>query len=174
MWTDETFADLARVIHATAVLAAVRSATVGMPGGQAAAAPLRGGRFLFSHNGSLDDWPATKLAGSLPPERLIQMDAPTDSALLWALVLERLEGGAMLGEALTDVVREAGDGRLNLLLTDGSTIAATRWGASLFYLAADTGVVVASEPHGPEGGWREVPDRHLLVAAESGVEVTPI
>jgi gamma-glutamyl hercynylcysteine S-oxide hydrolase len=55
MWMDETFADLARVIHSTAVLAAVRSATVGMPGGQAAPAPPRGGRFLFSHNGSLDD-----------------------------------------------------------------------------------------------------------------------
>jgi glutamine amidotransferase len=174
MWTDETFADLARVIHSTAVLAAVRSATVGMPGGQAAAAPLRDGRFLFSHNGSLDDWPATKLAAALPPERLIQLEAPTDSALLWALVLERLSAGAAMGPALAEVVREAGDGRLNLLLTDGETIVATRWGASLFYLRADNGVVVASEPHGPDDGWREVPDHHLLVAAERGVEITPI
>ena len=174
MWTDETFADLARVIHSTAVLAAVRSATVGMPGGQAAAAPQRGGRFLFSHNGSLDDWPSGKLAAAVPPERLIQMEAPTDSALLWTLVRERLEAGAAMGPALADVVREAGDGRLNLLLTDGLAIAATRCGPSLWFLASNGGVVVASEPHGPADRWREVPDRHLLIAAHNGVEVTPI
>jgi len=174
MWTDETFADLARVIHSTAVLAAVRSATVGMPGGQAAAAPLRGGRFLFSHNGSLDKWPAPELAAALPPERLIQLEAPTDSALLWALVLELIEAGAAMGQALADVVREAGDGRLNLLLTDGKTVAATRWGASLFYLSADNGVVVASEPHGPDDAWHEVPDRHVLVADHHQVEISPI
>jgi CheY-like chemotaxis protein len=157
-----------------AVLAAVRSATVGMPGGQAAAAPLRHGRFLFSHNGSLDDWPSTKLAATLPPERLIQLEAPTDSALLWALVVQRLAAGTSLGRALTEVVTEAGDGRLNLLLTDGATIAATRWGASLWFLETDTGVVVASEPHGPATGWSEVPERHLLVAADRRAEVTPI
>ena len=47
---------------------------------------VRYGRFLFSHNGSLNDWPATKLAAAVPPERLVQLEAPTDSALLWALV----------------------------------------------------------------------------------------
>jgi glutamine amidotransferase len=174
MWTDETFADLARVIHATAVLAAVRSATVGMPGGQAAAAPLRGGRFLFSHNGSFDDWPSAKLAAAVPPERLIQMEAPTDSAMLWALVLERLDAGVAMGPALAEVVCGSGDGRINLLLTDGSTIAATRWGASLWFLVTDAGVVVASEPHGPADGWREVPDRHLLLADHRQYEIAPI
>ena len=38
----------------------------------------------------------------------------------------------------------------------------------------DTGVVVASEPHGPATGWSEVPERHLLVAADRRAEVTPI
>jgi gamma-glutamyl hercynylcysteine S-oxide hydrolase len=79
-----------------------------------------------------------------------------------------------MGQALADVVREAGDGRLNLLLTDGETIAATRWGASLFYLSADNGVVVASEPHGPDDAWHEVPDRHVLVADHHQVEISPI
>src|SRR5450755_3164914 len=68
IWADETFADLARVVRSGAVLAAVRSATAGMPAGAAAAAPFRSGRWLFSHNGALDGWPdsAAALAGRLP------------------------------------------------------------------------------------------------------------
>jgi gamma-glutamyl hercynylcysteine S-oxide hydrolase len=179
MWIDETFADLARVIWAPAILAAVRSATTGMPGGTAAAAPFRRGRYLFSHNGSLSGWPSTvdPLAAALPPQRLLSLDAATDSALLWALVAERLDAGRPLGEALVHTVRAAdhcAGGRLNLLVTDGEAIAATRWGASLWWSATGTGVVVASEPHGDEAVWREVPDRHLLIADHRTAEVVPI
>ena len=179
MWTDETFADLARVVHAPAVLAAVRSATTGMPGGLAAAAPIRHGRYLFSHNGSVDGWPsaASELAAALPLERLLTLDAATDSALLWALVADRLDAGSPMGEALVHTVRAAercAGGRLNLLVTDGETIAATRWGPSLWWAATGTGVVVASEPHGDETGWREVPDRHYVIADRRSAEVGPV
>jgi glutamine amidotransferase len=179
MWTDETFADLARVIHAPAVLAAVRSATAGMPGGASAAAPFRRGRYLFSHNGSVDGWPAAAepLAAELAPERLLTLDAATDSAVLWAVVAERLDAGSPLGEALVHTVRAAdrcAGGRLNLLVTDGEAIAATRWGASLWWSDSGPGVVVASEPHGEESGWREVPDRHLLIADRRTAAVVPI
>jgi glutamine amidotransferase len=179
MWTDETFADLARVIHAPAILAAVRSATTGMPGGPDAAAPFRRGRYLFSHNGSLEGWPAAaaELAAGLPPERLLRLDAATDSALLWAVVADRLDAGSPLDEALVHTVRAAercAGGRLNLLVTDGEAIAATRWGPSLWWSATGTGVVVASEPHGDEAGWHEVPDRHLLMADHRTAEVVPL
>ena len=179
MWMDETFADLARVIHTPAVLAAVRSATTGMPGGPAAAAPFRVGRYLFSHNGSLDGWPdsAGPLAAGLAPERLLTLDAATDSGLLWALVADRLEAGSPMGEALVHTIRAAdrcAGGRLNLLVTDGQTIAATRWGPSLWWATTGTGVVVASEPHGDETGWREIPDRHLVIADRRSAEVVPV
>jgi gamma-glutamyl hercynylcysteine S-oxide hydrolase len=179
LWTDETFADLARVVCSPAVLAAVRSATIGMPGGQAAAAPFRRGRFLFSHNGALDGWPssAAPLAASLPPDLVMGLDAATDSALLWALVGERLAAGALMGQALSDVVRAAercGGGRLNLLVTDGTTIAATRWGASLWWTTTASGVVVASEPHGDDAAWREIPDRHLIVTDHRSAEVSAL
>jgi glutamine amidotransferase len=179
LWMDETFVDLARVIRSPAVLAAVRSATIGMAAGQAAAAPMRHGRFLFSHNGALFGWPgaAHPLAAGLSAERMLSLEAPTDSALLWALVVDHLETGASPGEALSRVVRAAdrcGGGRLNLLLTDGHTIAATRWGASLFWRADSTGVVVASEPHGDATGWRDVPDRHLITADRRTSEVVPL
>ncbi len=168
IWADETFPDLARTVRSGAVLAAVRSATAGMPPGTAAAAPFRSGRWLFSHNGALPGWPesAADLAKGVAPERLLRMDAPTDSALLWALLLERLENGAELAEALADVARRARPipgGRLNLLATDGSTIAATTLGASLSHRDLGTGVVVASEPYDDDPAWQDVPEGSLVV-----------
>jgi glutamine amidotransferase len=173
IWADETFADLARTVRSGAFLAAVRSATAGMPPGAGAAAPFRSGRWLFSHNGALPGWPqsASDLAKSLAPERLLRMDAPTDSALLWALLLERLERGAALADAVAAVARQARPipgGRLNLLATDGASIAATALGASLCVRDLGDGAVVASEPYDDEPGWRDVPEGSLVtVRAES-------
>jgi len=56
IWSDPSFADLARVTRSRAVLAAVRSATPGTEAGEAAAAPYAAGRWLFSHNGALSGW----------------------------------------------------------------------------------------------------------------------
>lgn len=179
IWSDETFTDLARVIRAPAVLAAVRSATAGMPAGPAASAPFRHDRWLFSHNGAVGGWPgsAARLAAELPGEWLVGLDAATDSALLWALTLERLTAGAAPGEALADVVRRvAGScgGRLNLLLTDGTVIAATASGATLAWQRDRRGVTVASEPHGDDASWHDVPDRNLLTADVRGVTVSAL
>jgi glutamine amidotransferase len=180
VWADETFADLARTVTTTAFLAAVRSATSGMVGGRAAAAPFRSGRWLFSHNGALAGWPESgaDLVKELDGDRVLRIGAPTDAALLWALTLERLERGLSPGEALADVVRRAAaatGGRINLLLTDGTTIAGTAWGASLCWREMDGGWVVASEPHDDLPGWHDVPDGHLITASATGTPtITPI
>jgi gamma-glutamyl hercynylcysteine S-oxide hydrolase len=68
IWSDESFADLARVTSTTAMLAAVRSATAGTDFGASAAAPYGHGRWLFSHNGALLGWP-TAAAGLGPGEQ---------------------------------------------------------------------------------------------------------
>ena len=55
--------------------------------------------------------------------------------MLFGLVLDRLDAGESPADALAAVVREVLDvttGRINLLLTDGASIAATRSGRSLF------------------------------------------
>ena len=54
LWADASFASVAPVISAGCVLAAVRSATAGMPADETAAAPFQSGRWLLSHNGSVD------------------------------------------------------------------------------------------------------------------------
>ena len=177
IWGDPSLPDLARVTRSSAVLAAVRDATVGTALGEAAAAPFASGSWLFSHNGLLAGWPASA-AGLARVEPLLALEAMTDSAFLWALVVERLRSGTAPDIALAatiDAVEAAGGtGRFNFLLTDGRTIVATTAGDTLWYRRADDGVTVASEPCDDEPGWTEVPDRQLLAAAPSQVTVRPL
>jgi glutamine amidotransferase len=105
------------------------------------------------------------------------MEAVTDSALLWLVVHQRLQAGERMAEALGNTVRLAAStagGRLNLLLTDGRSIAATTWGDTLCWRADADGVVVASEPYDDAPGWVDVPGRSLLVATPDGVDTTPL
>ena len=179
MWADRSFPDVARVVRSGAVLAAVRSATDGMAQGEAAVAPFAAGPFLFSHNGVVPGWPASAdpLVAGMTAAELLAMEAVSDAALLWTVVHRRLAGGARMPEALAAVVRLAAStagGRLNLLLTDGRSIAATTWGDTLSWRADATGVVVASEPYDDDPGWVDVPDRTLLVATPDGVDTAPL
>jgi glutamine amidotransferase len=176
MWADTNLPDLARVLHSGAVLAAVRSGTEGMGFGESAAAPFAAGRWLFSHNGAVPGWPGSMagLAGDVPASELLTMEAPTDSALLWVLVQRCLRAGVELPDAVADVVTGVAIGRLNLLATDGTEIAATTWGDTLCWRTAGGGTIVASEPFDDGPGWHDVPDRSLLVATADGVTVTPL
>jgi gamma-glutamyl hercynylcysteine S-oxide hydrolase len=182
MWTDASFADLARVVRSRAVLAAVRSATPGLPYTVGAAAPFAAGQYLFSHNGVVPGWPEqlTMMLAGLTPEVLLRTmadEAATDSALLWALTQQRLDAGSALPDALAAVVRLAAStagGRLNLLATDGAQITATAYGDTLSWRADERGVVVGSEPFDDGPGWVDVPDRSLLRATPDGVTVSPL
>jgi glutamine amidotransferase len=177
IWGDPSLPDLARVTRSSAVLAAVRDATVGTALGEAAAAPFASGSWLFSHNGLLAGWPASA-AGLARVEPLLALEAMTDSAFLWALVVDRLRSGTAPDVALAATIEAVeaagGTGRFNFLLTDGRSIVATTAGDTLWYRRADGGVTVASEPCDDEPGWTEVPDRQLLTAAPSQVTVRPL
>lgn len=180
LWTDTALPRLAAEVSSGAVLAAVRSATTGMPVVETAAAPFAWNRWLFSHNGVVRGWPASMvdLASTLPVEALLTMDAPTDAALLWALLKHRLAAGDQPADAVASLVRAveaaAPGSRLNLLLTDGTVIVGTSWTHSLWVRAgspAVAAVVVASEPYDDDPAWRQVPDRHLVVATPSTVDI---
>lgn len=181
IWGDPSLPDIARVTHSGAVLAAVRSATAGMATGESAAAPFASGAWLFSHNGVLDGWPGGAWVKSVRDgglDFLPALEAVTDSAYLWALVLGRLRAGLGLGAALAatiEAIREAGGrGRLNLLATDGRSIAATACGDTLFYRADARSVTVASEPSDDSPGWTEVADEQLLTAIRGKVDLRPL
>ena len=178
IWGDPSLPDLARVTRSSAVLAAVRDATAGCALGEAAAAPFASGSWLFSHNGLLAGWPSSAAPLAHDSAALLSLEAMTDSAFLWLLVLERLRSGAAPDAALAatiDAVEAAGGtGRFNFLLTDGRTITATTDGEALWYREAGGAVTVASEPCDDEPGWTEVPDRQLVTAEPSRVTVRPL
>ena len=192
MWADSALPGLAAATVSGVVLAAVRSATVGMPAVETATAPFADGTWLFSHNGVVAGWPdsVSKLAERLPTRDLLTLDAPTDSALLWAVVRDRLRAGATPAEAVsgtvTEVAAAAPGSRLNLLLTDGSAIVASTFGHALSVRTGGApgcypgvpppggSVLVSSEPLDDDPGWRPVPDEHLLVATPSALNLLPL
>jgi len=180
MWTDAALPGLASSVVTGGVLAAVRSATVGMPVVETACAPFTAGPWLFSHNGLVRGWPSSvaELASRVPVTDLLTMDAPTDAALLWTLLRARLVAGEKPADAVAALVAEvaaaAPGSRLNLLLTDGSTIVGTAWTHALWVCARPGGVVVASEPYDEDPGWQEVPDGHLVTATSSSVDITGV
>ncbi|GGQ40842.1 ergothioneine biosynthesis protein EgtC [Couchioplanes azureus] len=180
LWSDTALPALAAATVSSGFLAAVRSATVGMPVVETAAAPFTDGPWAFSHNGVVRGWPHTVagLAGALPVADLLTLDAPTDAALLWALVRNLLRAGKPAAEAVADVVAQvsaaAPGSRLNLLLTDGRQIVATTAGHALSVRAEAGAVLVSSEPLDPGPQWRPVPEGQLLVATPSTLDLTPL
>ena len=180
MWSDANLRALAAATSAGAVLAAVRNATAGLPVLETAAAPFAEGRWLFSHNGAVTGWPdsMTGLAANLPSRDLLTLDAPTDAALLWALVRHELRRGGDPTKSIVDTLRavsEAAPGsRLNLLFTDGHTAVATTWGHALSVRTTTDSALISSEPLDDDPAWQAVADRQLVVATAGRVEIAPL
>ena len=163
LWGDASFASVAPVLSSGAVLAAVRSATPGMPMDESAAAPFTDGCWLLSHNGRVD-------RTVLPPRH--EAESVCDSAVLAAHVFAAGVDG--LASTVLDVAGRDPDASLNLLLTDGTRILAVTWGDPLSYALHPDGVAVASEPWDDGPHWVDVPDRHLLEVTPDGVTRTPL
>ena len=165
LWSDTSFASVAPVLRSGCVLAAVRSATPGMPTDESASAPFTDGRWLLSHNGRVD-------RAVLPS--YAEAESVCDSAVLAAHVFAQMTTAEHLGKIVTEVARLDTSARLSLLMTDGSRILATSWGDPLSYRVEPDGVVVASEPFDDDPGWVDVPDRHLVEATRDVVTVTAL
>jgi glutamine amidotransferase len=163
LWADPSFASVAPVLSSGCVVAAVRSATVGMPLEESAVAPFTDGRWLLSHNGRVD-------RAVLPPVR--DAESTVDSALLAALVFAR--GLDALGTTVREIAAADPRARLNLLAADGTRLLATTWGDTLSALVTAEGTALASEPWDDDPAWTDVPDRHLVEATPDGLTLTPL
>ncbi|ORV08325.1 ergothioneine biosynthesis protein EgtC [Mycobacterium celatum] len=163
LWGDVSFQSVAPALRSHCVVAAVRSATVGMPIEVSATAPFTDGRWLLSHNGIVD-------RGVLPVTS--RAESVCDSAVLADLIFAR---GV---EALGDVVAEVGTAdphaRLNILAGNGSRLLATTWGDTLSMLRRDDGVVLASEPYDDDPAWEDLPDCHLVEVTPDGITLTAL
>ena len=163
LWGDSSFDSVAPALRSHCVLAAVRSATVGMPIEVSATAPFTDGQWLLSHNGVVD-------RSLLPPTS--SAESVCDSAILAANIFAR--GLDALGDTIAEIGTADPDARLNVLAANGSRLLATTWGDTLSILRSDDGVVLASEPYDDAPGWEDVPDRHLVEVSAEGVTFTSL
>ncbi|MEB3034638.1 ergothioneine biosynthesis protein EgtC [[Mycobacterium] nativiensis] len=163
LWGDASFASVAPVLTSHCVVAAVRSATVGMPIEASATAPFTDGRWLLSHNGVVDTAVLPTCAGA---------ESACDSAILAASIFVR--GVQALGELVAEFGSADPNARLNILAANGSRLMATTWGDTLSMLHGADGVVLASEPYDDDPRWVDIPDRHLIEAHDGEVSVTPL
>jgi glutamine amidotransferase len=163
IWSEQSLASVAPTIRSGCILAAVRSATPGMPRDESAAAPFTDESWLLSHNGRVD-------RDVLGPHSAAE--SMCDSAILAAHLFDR--GAQDVGKFVVEVGALDPVARLNLLLTDGERILATTWGDTLSVLRTDAGVAVASEPYDDDPRWVDVPDRHLVTVAAGEVTITEL
>jgi glutamine amidotransferase len=172
IWTDASFASLAPTIATTCAVAAVRSATAGTSPDESAAAPFTSGRWLFSHNGRLADWTAARAALGGRAADVPDTRVGVDSALLFGLALSEWHAGASLPDGLALAARAAcdhGGGRLTMLAADGASVAGVVAGEPMHLLRTDDGVLVASEPHDDDPGWRELADGTVVHVTADGI-----
>jgi glutamine amidotransferase len=170
IWDDTEFARRSRDIQATAVLAAARLASPGATIDISGNAPFVDGHWAFSLNGivyGFTEGVGDELRARLTPRRRDALVGDADTEVLFALVLQHLDEGMDPDDALERVVTDVlaiTTGRLNLLLTDGTAVYATRQGNSLFRM----GSCFASEPLDDQSAWREVRDESVWRHGGSG------
>ena len=179
MWADRSFLSLAGLVASGSVVAAVRSATPPLPTEVGATPPFADGPWLFAHNGAVAgfrDGVASRLRRTLTERRDSGIAGPTDSEVLFALVLDRLDAGAPPAAALAGAVEAvraaapAGVHRLNLVLSDGRRMAATACGDSLHLRTDGDATYLASEPFDGGPGWERIPEGSVVeTGAPAGV-----
>ena len=201
IWADRSFASIAPRVHSATVLAAVRSATPGLPAEESGVPPFASGPYLFAHNGAIKNFrqkAMRPLRDALSDTSYSELLGVTDSETIFAFLLDRLReaktspgDSGTLAEATAETVQlvstlcmELGIyASLNLGVTDGEAMAFSRYstegpGNSLYFVeggeAFPNAIVVASERLDGDAGWRQVPDRHLLVANSGGVATRPL
>jgi predicted glutamine amidotransferase len=140
---DARFHQLAVGSRGELLIAHIRKKTVG-EASLANSHPFERGRWVFAHNGTVEDvaWLRTQASR----ERLAEVQGQTDSELLFAWLLTRLdEAGAAdhpaseatdraLGSAARVAREHAGFGAFTFLLSDGSTTYAHRFGRPMYLL----------------------------------------
>lgn len=140
---DERFHRLAGGSRGDIFVAHVRQKTVGETS-LANTHPFQRGRWVFAHNGTVKDvaWLRTHTS----PERAAEIRGETDSEILFAWLLTRLDESGVahaaanhetdraIGRAARSAREREHFGAFNFLLSDGSTLYAHRYGRTMHLL----------------------------------------
>ncbi len=180
IWADPDLPGVAAAISSTAIVAAVRNGTPGIPGGVASTQPVVADGFLGSHNGFIDRFSrhARRLRDGLSDDLYDALTGESDSETFLLLVIEhiRREGGIAGGvTAAIDAVLDIAPGSaLCAVVTDGQELVVARMARdqpcdSMYVRRLEAGVVVASEPLDAAPGWEALPEYAVTpVALYSG------
>lgn len=180
VWDDVRFVSEHEEASGSAVVAAVRAASPGSHIDARNNAPFVVAPWIFSLNGfvaGFREGVGDELRAALSPQRRAALEGDSDTEVLLALVLERIECGVAPNDAVASVaasVHERAGGRLNLLIADRGQIVATALGNSLFVRSRAGATTVASEPLDQLGTWEAVPDGSLVTATAGSHEVRPL
>jgi len=163
---DARFRELAVGSRGTMVVSHVRQKTVGETS-LANTHPFERGRWIFAHNGTVNDiaW----LRGATSRERLAEIRGETDSELLFAWLLTRLDEAGLahapasmetdvaVGTAVRAARQRPGFGAYNFLLSDGNVLYAHRMGRTMYLLERGPHDAVRSTRTGRDGVVVETP-----------------
>jgi glutamine amidotransferase len=163
---DERFHRIAVGSHGELLVSHIRQKTVGDTS-LANTHPFERGRWVFAHNGTVKD--VAWLRSQASPGRITEVGGETDSELLFAWLLTRMDEAGVTGEpasertdgvigAATRSAREREDfGAFTFLLSDGHTTYAHRYGRSLFLLERGPDDAVRSSRTSRDGTVVETP-----------------
>jgi gamma-glutamyl hercynylcysteine S-oxide hydrolase len=184
IWSDRSFRSMAGLIRTKAFVAAVRDATTGSFLEESSTPPFSQDGWLFAHNGkfgAFDGPPGVRLRRQVSDRRLAAIRGTSDSEYLLALILDRVDEGMAVRDAMGAVIAaclEMTTGTFNFLMHDGWKFTATACGDSLFVLEGSDrlpgAVVAASEPYDDDPAWQPVPDGSVVEGYCGGVVVAPL
>ncbi|GLX79785.1 class II glutamine amidotransferase [Thalassotalea insulae] len=169
-WSNRNLSQIATKIPTKHFFAHVRDASVGMPVSQSNCHPFQYGRYLWMHNGRLDQFSCFRrlLLSELSDQAFDFIKGNTDSECAFALFLDEIafdqqashsklvQGMRNTIEKISDYRRQVGastNAFINFALTNGQESVFTRYStladvrpASLFYHQEGENIIVSSEP----------------------------
>jgi len=180
-FADPRFGEVAGASRGELLVAHIRRGTVGAVALENTH-PFRRGRWVFAHNGTIEEIDRLRAAAS--PARLAEIEGSTDSEVFFAYLLTHLDRAGATDEgapdgaadaaivtAVTDVASRATFGACNFLLACSETLYAFRKGRTLHLLERSPDDEPSSLVPSPETGTvmeaRWTPrQRMVLVASE--------
>ncbi|PRP74395.1 hypothetical protein PROFUN_10293 [Planoprotostelium fungivorum] len=207
-WNNMNLSRLAKTISSRLIVAHVRAAIPGMMVTESNCHPFQYGRYLFMHNGNISDFRkiSRKAREGLSDDVYNNIQGNTDSELMFALFLNQIENmdrqytpeelAEKLVRVLDHVVKLTREvsaqepSLLNLAVTDGMSVVATRYvdkpdatPATLYYSSGTkfmsdseqeyhmyhlekksrTGIISSEPLTDSPGDWMPVPTNHLIM-----------
>ena len=178
-WSDENLLALCANVRSRLFMAHVRAATGGGVS-RLNCHPFHHGRYLFIHNGQVGDFARMRrrMEAELSDPLFDERRGATDSELLFLQIMDRIDAGRPVVDAVHDVLSGISAGmqalgitaplRFSAALADGEQLWAVRWASdahppTLYLKPQRGGWAIASEPLGDDAeAWTPIAAGRLV------------